>query len=646
MGMTFVEKALARAAGRDRAVAGDILDVRPDWVLSHDNTAAIARLFAQLGLARVRHPERLAITLDHAVPAPTTQHAANHAEIRRFVAEQGIVHFFEAGRGICHQVLSEEGLVWPGQVILGADSHTTHFGWLGAFGAGVGRSEVAALWATGELWLRVPETMQIALHGKLPPGVMAKDLGLWLLQAIGADGGIYRAIEFTGPGVASLSLESRMVLPNLLAEAGVKSAYLPPDEEVFSWLAERVVRREGGAVANVYAKIATSALYPDPDAAYSARLVVALDTLEPAVACPHRPDHVRPLSEVAGTPVHQAFLGTCTNGRLEDLAVAAAVLGHGNGRIHRLAPGTRLLVIPASSEVYRQALAAGYIETFLAAGAMIGTPGCGPCMGNHMGIPAPGEVVISSGNRNFRGRMGTAESEVYLANPAVVAASAVLGRIADPRELEDGHKPPRFRSSAASLRVIDTTPHAPPPETAAPTVAVSPSATGHRLTGRVWKYGDNVNTDVIFPGKYTYTLKTPAEWAQHALEDLDPTFAANVQPGDIIVAGRNWGCGSSREQAVGCLVAAGVRAIVATSFARIYFRNAVNNGLLPIVCPEAVDAIRPGETVTVDLDHHLVICQAGAFPFPPLSPSLRAIINAGGLLPMLRTQMAGSGFVV
>lgn len=642
MGMTFVEKALARAAGRERAMAGEILDVRPDWVLSHDNTAAIARIFAQLGRTRVRHPERLLITLDHAVPAPTTQHAANHAEIRRFVAEQGIIHFFEAGRGICHQVLSEEGLVWPGQVILGADSHTTHFGWLGAFGAGIGRSEVAALWATGELWLRVPETMRIELRGELAPGVTAKDLGLWLLEAIGADGGLYRAIEFAGPGLAGLSLESRMVLPNLMAEAGVKSAYMPPDEAVFSWLVERVVVRWGGSIANHYTKIADSALYPDPDAAYTAHLLVQLDELEPAVACPHSPDHVKPLSEVAGTRVHQAFLGTCTNGRLEDLAAAAAVLGHGSGRIHRVAPGTRFLVIPASSEVYRQALAVGYIETFLQAGAMIGTPGCGPCMGNHMGIPAPGEVVISSGNRNFRGRMGTAESEVYLANPAVVAASAVLGRIADPRELLDGHRPPNGRSGRRAVTLLPNGPASPHPAPPPPETTAPAPTSGQRLTGRVWKYGDNVNTDVIFPGKYTYTLKTPAEWAQHALEDLDPTFAAGVRPGDIIVAGRNWGCGSSREQAVGCLAAAGVRAIIAVSFARIYFRNAVNAGLLPIVCPEAVAAIAPGETITVDLDRHLVICQAGAFPFPPLSPSLRAIIAAGGLIPMLQAPTTGS----
>ncbi len=239
MGQTFVEKALARAAGLPSAVAGQIVDVTPDVVLSHDNSAAIARIFRDLGVARVKHPERLAITLDHAVPAPTTLHAANHAEVRRFVAEQGIAHFFEAGRGICHQVLSEEALVLPGQTILGADSHTTHFGWMGAFGAGVGRSEVAALWATGKLWLRVPETIYVELTGELPPWVTAKDLSLWVLKLLGEEAGIYKAIEFGGPGLASLSIESRMVIPNMMAEGGAKSAYLPPDAGVFEWLARR-----------------------------------------------------------------------------------------------------------------------------------------------------------------------------------------------------------------------------------------------------------------------------------------------------------------------------------------------------------------------------------------------------------------------
>ncbi len=437
MGHTFAEKALARAAGLPSAVAGQIVDARPEVVLSHDNTAAIARIFSSLGAGRVKDPERLAIALDHAVPAPSTQHAANHAEVRRFVAEQGISHFYEAGRGICHQVISEEALVWPGQLILGADSHTTHFGWLGAFGAGVGRSEVAAIWATGELWLRVPETILVHLAGSLPPWVSAKDLSLSVLQRLGPGAGIYCALEFSGPGIAGLSVESRMVLPNMMAEAGVKNAYLPPDRAVYGWLAGRVAARTGQPADACLERIAEGALFPDADATYMAHHSLELGELQPFVAAPHRPDNVVPVSALAGVHVDQAFLGTCTNARLEDLKLAASVLRGPDGRVRRVATGTRLLVIPASSEVLRAALAAGYIDTFLAAGAMLGTPGCGPCMGNHMGVPAPGEVTISSANRNFRGRMGTAESEVYLASPAVVAASAVAGRIVDPRAVTD-----------------------------------------------------------------------------------------------------------------------------------------------------------------------------------------------------------------
>jgi 3-isopropylmalate/(R)-2-methylmalate dehydratase large subunit len=324
MGETFAQKALARAAGLDHAAVGQIVDARPDVVLSHDNTAAIARLFAGLGLQRVAHPERIAITLDHAVPPPTAEHAQNHADARRFAHEQGIAHFFEAGRGICHQVLSEEALVLPGQLILGADSHTTHFGWLGAFGAGIGRSEVAALWATGELWLRVPETIRVDLAGALRPGVTAKDLGLALLRLLGPEAGIYRALEISGPAVGTLSLESRMVIPNLMAESGAKNAYMEPDGAAFDWLARRLARRTGEAVEACADRIAAGALYPDADASYGERHVVDLAGIEPVVALPHSPAKLAPLSQVAGTPVQQAFIGTCTNGRLEDLAAAAA----------------------------------------------------------------------------------------------------------------------------------------------------------------------------------------------------------------------------------------------------------------------------------------------------------------------------------
>lgn len=432
---TFAEKALARASGQTHVVTGQILDARPDVILSHDNTAPIWKIFQALGVERVKNPERLAITLDHAVPAPNTQHAQNHADVRRFVAAMGVTNFFEVGRGICHQVLSEEAIVLPGQTILGADSHTPHFGWMGAFGAGVGRSEVAALWATGELWLRVPESIKIEVTGELPEWVTSKDLCLKIIGDLGADGGLYNSIEFNGDAISKMSIESRMVIPNMMAEFGAKNAFLPPDAEVFRWLAHRLARRENSKleselITNYELRITNSALYPDPDAQYTAQYTFNASQLEPMIACPHTVDNVQPLSQVRGTRVQQAFLGTCTNGRLEDIAAAVRVV-----RGKHIATGTRLLVIPASSEVLREALKRGYIETLLDAGAVIGVPGCGPCMGNHMGVPAVGEVTISSANRNFRGRMGTRDSEIYLASPAVVAASAIAGVITDPREV-------------------------------------------------------------------------------------------------------------------------------------------------------------------------------------------------------------------
>lgn len=413
-GRTFAEKALARAAGMDDARAGDIVDVTPDLMLSHDNSAAISRIFQQTGAPRILHPERIAITLDHAAPAPTTRHAENHAEVRVWAQEHGITHLFEVGRGICHQVISEEGLVLPGETVLGADSHTTHAGWLGAFGAGVGRTEMAALWATGQLWMRVPEAIRIMLSGRLARGVTAKDLALYLLGILGANGALYRSVEFAGDGIAGLSLDARAVLPNMMAEAGAKNAYLPPDDAMFDYLTARRTRDY-------------TPLYPDADASYAAEHHVDLTAIPPQIALPSRPDRVVPLSEALGQPVHQAFIGTCTNGRLEDLRAAAEVLQ--NQRVR-----CRLIVIPASAEVLRAAAREGIIDTLVGAGAAIGTPGCGPCMGNHMGVPAPDEVTISSGSRNFRGRMGTANAPVYLASPYVVAASAIEGRIADPRE--------------------------------------------------------------------------------------------------------------------------------------------------------------------------------------------------------------------
>lgn len=427
---TFVEKILARNAGLPEVVPGQVIDATPDVALSHDNSAAISKIFYSLGINRVKYPDRLAITLDHAAPPPTTKHAQNHAEIRQFVAEQGVTHFFEVGRGICHQVLGEEGLIYPGIVLLGADSHSPHCGALGAFGAGVGRSEMAAIWATGQLWLRVPESLKITIKGRFRPWVTSKDISLFIIGQLGADGGLYASVEFHGEAVAGMTMESRFVLSNMMAEMGAKNAWVATDEVTFDWLANQQSRGARVVASRDEWRAISQELWPDPAAKYAAEYTFDAAAIEPQVACPHTVDNVKPLSAVAGRRVHQAFIGTCTNGRLEDLAVAAGVVA---GK--RVAPGTRLLVIPASSQVYLDALKAGYIETLLAAGAAIGSPGCGPCMGNHLGIPAPGEVTISSANRNFKGRMGTPDSEIYLSSPAVVAASAIAGQIIGPEQI-------------------------------------------------------------------------------------------------------------------------------------------------------------------------------------------------------------------
>jgi len=624
--MTFAEKALARAAGVSETQAGQILEVTPNRILSHDNTAAIAHIFYdELGAERVLEPERLCIVLDHASPPPTPKHAQNHAETRAFVQKQGVRHFYEVGRGICHQVVSEEGLVLPGDVILGADSHTTHTGWLGAFGAGVGRSEVAVLWAKSQLWLRVPESLKINLHGQLPAGVTAKDLCLQVSQMLGADGGLYYSIEFAGPGVSSLSLDGRMVIPNTMAEIGVKNAYLPPDAAVFDFLEGRTDKSR--------LELEAGALYPDEGGVYAAEYDLYLDRLEPLVACPHSVDNVQPLSSVAGQHVDMAFIGTCTNGRLEDLTAAAEVL-----RGRHVGAGTRLLVIPASSQVYNQAMKAGILATLVEAGALIGIPGCGPCMGNHLGIPAKGEVVISSANRNFRGRMGEPDASIYLAAPAVVAASAVLGRIGGPAELkaEWAGKNPAVRQPAMVAVKEHSSFSSSPVPLSSP--AGEGTEKGESISGKVWKYGDNVNTDQIFPGKYTYTLTTPEEIGAHALEDLDSSFAKAVQPSDVVFGGSNFGCGSSREQAVTCMKYKGVGALVAKSFARIFYRNAINQGIPAIICPEAAEAARSGDPVEVDLAAGVIRLPAGEFAFPAFPPNVRLILEAGGLVEYIKNK--------
>ncbi len=415
LGNTFSEKILGRKAGRE-VKAGEVVTVSPDIILSHDNSAAIIGEFKKLGLARVKAPEKIILILDHIVPAADEKYAQNHKTIREFVAAQGIPNFFDIQHGVCHQVLSEGGFALPGKLIVGSDSHTTTYGAFGAFAAGIGRTEAASIWATDEIWLRVPETLRIELLGKLPLGVYAKDVILKIIGDQGADRANYEAIEFAGPAAGDFSIASRMVLTNMAAEMGAKNGYFEPDEKTLEWLKARA-RGDYEIVRS------------DEDAHYEAILRYDLSALEPQVACPHTVDNVKPVREVEGKPVHQVLIGTCTNGRVEDLEVAAKILK--GKRIHQ---NVRALALPASREVYVEAIRKGQLEILSGAGCVILNPGCGPCLGAHEGLLAAGEVVISTSNRNFRGRMGSRDSEIYLASPATAAASALEGKIIDPRK--------------------------------------------------------------------------------------------------------------------------------------------------------------------------------------------------------------------
>jgi len=415
LGKTLTEKVLGRKAGKD-VQAGEVITVSPDYVLSHDNSAAIIQEFRKLGVKKVKAPEKIVIVLDHIAPASDEKYAQNHKSIREFVAEQGIPHFFDINAGICHQVLPEQGFALPGKVIVGSDSHTPSYGALGAFATGIGRTETACTWATDEIWLRVPETMRIDLSGRFRAGVFAKDLSLKLIGDHGAEMANYKAVEFAGPAAGDLSVGARLTLANMSAEMGAKNGYFAPDAKTLEWLEGRA---RGPFV------VASS----DPDARFESVLTYDLGALEPQVACPHTVDNVKPITAVAGKPVNQVLIGTCTNGRLEDLEAAAAIF---KGR--KVHPSVRCLVIPASWEVYREALKSGALAVLADAGCVILNSGCGPCLGAHEGIMAAAEVCLSTSNRNFRGRMGHRDSEIYLASPATAAATAVAGKIADPRE--------------------------------------------------------------------------------------------------------------------------------------------------------------------------------------------------------------------
>ena len=581
---TFIEKILG-------APEGAVVFRKPDIILTHDNTSSIYQTFRKMGGAKVFNPAQMLVVLDHNAPPADAKLATQYQDIRNIVTEQGIIRFYDSGMGICHQLMSYHAR--PGMIIVGSDSHTCTAGAFNALAAGIDRTEAAGIWKRGETWFLVPPSMRIDLKGKLSPGVSAKDLSLWIIGMLGTDGANYLSIEFHGEGVSTLSISDRMTVANLASEMGAKNAVFPADD---------VLRKYTGE--------STPGVWADEEAVYNCRISVDLSEVFPLVAAPHNVDNIKSVASVAGTVVHEGLIGTCTNGRIEDLMTAATIL-----KGEKVKSGFQLHVIPASREIYLQAIKEGIVSDLIEAGANILSPSCGPCLGTGQGIPASGHTVISTANRNFLGRMGNKEASIYLASPATVAASAITGVITDPRKVMGTEVFP-FHPPQSATNVI--------------------KEGENRKEGNIWNYADvdNLNTDQMFAGKHTYSVMSSDAAAILPLlfGDFDPSFSSNARAGDIIIAGDNFGCGSSREHPSVGLAHLGIKAVIIKSVNRIFYRSSINQGLPLIVHREAVEAYKPGDKVDIDFDKGSLTVGSRKFTFEPLPPELKQIIEKKGLV--------------
>ena len=587
---TFAEKIFG-------APAGSIVFARPDLILTHDNSSSIYSTFKKMGGTVLANPDSLVITLDHNAPPTSSKLANDYQVIREMVKKFGIKKFHDVGDGICHQLMSLYAR--PKMIIVGSDSHTSTAGAFNAFAAGIDRTETAGLWKQGETWFRVPETIKITLTGKLNSGVYAKDLALWIIGMIGSSGADYMSLEYHGEGVRTLSISDRMVLANLASEMGAKNAVFPADEVLEAWLGEK-----------------SEGCWADPHSNYLKEININLNDIFPVVAAPHHVDNVKAVSEVLGTKIHEALVGTCTNGRLDDLRQAAEVL-----RGQKLPKYLQMLIIPASKEIFVQAMKEGLVNIFIEAGANVLASSCGPCLGTGQGIPADGYNVISTANRNFKGRMGNNLSNIYLASPATVAWSALKGEIADPRGIEANDKYPFHIPQSSTVDIKEGE---------------------DRYTSGTWNYADvdNLNTDQMFAGKLTYEVQSsePEKIMPHLFKGFDNSFSDRVKSGDIIVAGANFGCGSSREHPSVGLAFAGIKAVICKSVNRIFYRSAVNQGLPILLVPDAVHAYKQADTVEVDFENGAVNINGKPFNFAPLPSKLMEIFSAKGLVNYVKNK--------
>jgi homoaconitate hydratase len=637
MPQTIVEKIAQShmAEGPSRPLrTGDFLSIRPHRVMTHDNTSAVMSKFKGIGAKKIQNSQQLVFALDHDIQNQDESNQKKYRAIEVFAKEQG-VDFYPAGSGIGHQIMVERGYVVPGSFVVASDSHSNMYGALGAIGTPIVRTDAAAVWATGEFWWQIPRSIEVRLEGKLPEGATGKDVIITLCGLYNHDEVLNAAIEFTGPGVASLSMDARLSISNMTTEWGPLVGWFPVDDVTIAYLrgvqqrlkAQGVERFTESDIQN-WSK---NPPRPDPDAVYAAKITLDLAQVTPHVSGPDTVQVMQSLAEMERkkVPIQKAYLVSCVNSRLEDLDAAAKVL---KGK--KVAASVQFYLGAASKWVQEEAEKLGIWQTLMDAGARPLPAGCGPCIGLGVGLLEKGEVGISATNRNFKGRMGSRDAQCYLASPEVVAASAVAGYIRGPHEFADRNPERRYSELSAS--------------SGAPAEKVEIlKGFPERVEGRlVFMPQDNVNTDAIYGKDYTYRDDMTKEMmAKVVMENYDPQFATRTQAGDVIVGGFNFGTGSSREQAVTCLKAKGIPLVIAASFSQTYLRNAYNNGFLCVEVPELVNRLReqfakdaanektviPGDEIDIDFTNSAITWRGEKFPFPALGSVPQSLVIAEGV---------------
>jgi len=633
--------------------SGDYISIQPDYIMTHDNTGAVIPKFKKIGAKKMANPRQPVFTLDHNVQDTSEKNLEKYANIQAFAREMG-VDFYPAGRGIGHQIMCEEGYAWPGTMVVASDSHSNMYGGLGCLGTPVVRTDAAAIWATGRTWWQVPPVARVILNGKLREGVTGKDVIIALCGFFNNDEVLNHAVEFSGDGVKHLPIGERLTIANMTTEWGALAGVFPVDEITLEWLKKRAALIRVRGLSGVPSDEDGNGEHPrlneerihelenriqelaaGDNCYYSRELTLNLETVEPFVS---GPNSVKVRTSVADlrkkdVKIDKAYLVSCVNSRTEDLAEAAKVV-----RGKKVAPGVEFYVAAASSEVQQESEKRGDWQTLLTAGAIPLPPGCGPCIGLGIGLLQDGEVGISATNRNFKGRMGSREAFAYLGSPAVVAASAISGKI-------DYNL--HFESLKTEGKVIEDE----KPESAEMDTKILPGFPELMEGNLIFCYQDNLNTDGIYPGKYTYIDEFTAEQqAAVVMENYDPEFGAIVEQGDILVVGFNFGTGSSREQAATALKYRGIQLVIGGSFSETYKRNALNNGFLIIEAPKLVQdlkkehgtqklTVREGDKLSVNFKKSFVQFKDKTYQIGPVGAAAQELVLVGGLENWVKKQV-------